>query len=89
MFHLYTAINHAWMAIYIVVLCNTDWLYWFSNAFAYFRLNRMSGSRKGLWSTGIKRMKLKRNIYHYKALMHLKFHQTDLSITWVIALESI
>ena len=32
-----------------------DW-YWFSNAFAYFRLNRMSHSRNGLWSSGISRM---------------------------------
>ena len=30
--------------------------YWFSNAFVYFRLNRMSRSRKGLWSSGISRM---------------------------------
>ena len=28
----------------------------FSNAFAYFRLNRMSRSRKVLWSSGISRM---------------------------------
>ena len=29
------------------------------------------------------------NIYHYKALMYIKFHQTGLNIAWVIALESI
>ena len=28
----------------------------FSNAFAYFRLNRMSRSRKVLWSSGISRI---------------------------------
>ena len=31
-------------------------MYWFSNAFAYFRLNRMSRSRKELWSSEISRM---------------------------------
>ena len=32
-------------------------------------------------------MKLKIDMYHYKALMHVKF-QTGLNIAWVIALES-
>ena len=36
------------MAIYIIVLYNTDWLNWFSNAFAYFRLNRMSRSTQSI-----------------------------------------
>ena len=27
--YLFIAIYHAWMAIIIIVLCNTDWLYWF------------------------------------------------------------
>ena len=36
------------MAIYIIVLCNTDCLYWFSNAFAYLRLNRMSRSTQSI-----------------------------------------
>ena len=56
MFYLFIAIYHAWMAIILLFLCNTDWLYWFSDAFVYFRLNRMSRSRKVLWSTGIKQI---------------------------------
>ena len=34
-------IMHGWPFISLF-LCNTDRLYWFSNAFAYFRLKRMS-----------------------------------------------
>ena len=55
MFHIAIAIYHTWMAVYIIVLCNTE-MYWFSSAFAHFRLNRMLCSRKGLWSSGISRM---------------------------------
>ena len=52
MFHM-QFITHGWPFISLF-LCNI--LYWFCNAFAYFRLNRMSRSRKGLWSSGISRI---------------------------------
>ena len=56
MLHLDFTNYDVWMADYIINLWNLFRMFWNLNAISYFRLNRMSRSRKALWSSGISRM---------------------------------
>ena len=62
MLHLDFINYDVWMADYIINLWNLYGMFWISNAIPYFRLNRMSRSRKALWSSRLSRIVEKENV---------------------------